>query len=965
MMELRPSFIECVISTPDGGELNRTVEPIFTRLIDEVTSRNSAQYFAVGEGSYFEYQKVYCLVQCTPDISRVQCKECLMNALNYTLQCANSSSGLGSYHNGPSCQTRYGVFPFFDLSSSSRHPVQPTASPPISPQLRTSNIGGTKEFIVRKDYICDDTKGTYTSNGTFSSNLKLAFSNLTTLSSSRIFSNITIGSDAADNVYALYDCRNDISLDLCHRCIEDAIKSILDLCNDQPKEAIVFYEECMLRYANRMIFSTMELTPNYTNCDLVYYTNRDIKEAIKSTLKSLVDEATKESKSSSYYFASKPMIRIVDRYFYFLVQCTPDLSRVQCKECLTNALNFTVESCASDHRLGGHITGPSCEMRYEDKLFFNVSSSNHNYTPRPVKTMSTLTMILLIETEEFSRLNFECDYDKGTYSSNSTFRVNLELAFSNLTALSSSRMFSNVTVGSDADEANKVYALFDCRNDISLDKCHRCIKFAVNNTLDLDRCIYQPKDGVAMYEECTLHYANRMTFSTMELTPNYTYCDSFMFINRPIKMDIKSNLKSLIDEATMNSSSSSNFAIKYVNYTVEEDFYFLVQCTPDLSRVQCKECLTDALNYTVELCGSEDRLGGRIEGPSCKMRYSVDPFFNVSSSVLISTYVTPPPDDHDNLSSDLSPMSSTPVLPPPSTPSEGGRRPSIFCLYCVSSITQATEEEFVRNDWECDDTKGTYTSNGTFSLNLKLAFSNLTALSSSRIFSNVTVGSDDDEANKVYALYDCRNDIPLDKCHRCIEDAIESILDLCNDQPKEAIVIYEECMLRYANRTIFSAMELTPNYTSCALEYYTNRMIKVAIKSNLETLMSKATKEGSSLLSNFATKYVSDIVGDRFFYFLVQCTPDLSKVECKECLTDALNFTVDSCASYNRLGGQIKGPSCQMRYDVKRFFNVSSSDYSSTPMSSKSKAKLSFLIVIICVVFVFALLVKIICRRKS
>ncbi|XP_021738827.1 cysteine-rich receptor-like protein kinase 25 [Chenopodium quinoa] len=141
MMELRPSFIECVISTPDGGELNRTVEPIFTRLIDEVTSRNSAQYFAVGEGSYFEYQKVYCLVQCTPDISRVQCKECLMNALNYTLQCANSSSGLGSYHNGPSCQTRYGVFPFFDLSSSSRHPVQPTASPPISPQLRTSNIG--------------------------------------------------------------------------------------------------------------------------------------------------------------------------------------------------------------------------------------------------------------------------------------------------------------------------------------------------------------------------------------------------------------------------------------------------------------------------------------------------------------------------------------------------------------------------------------------------------------------------------------------------------------------------------------------------------------------------------------------------------------------------------------------------------------------------------------------------------
>uniref|UniRef100_A0A803NAK3 Gnk2-homologous domain-containing protein n=1 Tax=Chenopodium quinoa TaxID=63459 RepID=A0A803NAK3_CHEQI len=311
----------------------------------------------------------------------------------------------------------------------------------------------TKEF-VRNDYICDDTMGTYTSNSTFSSNLKLAFSNLTTLSSSRIFSNVTIGSDEADKVYALYDCRNDISLDKCHRCIEDAIESILDLCNAQPKEAIVMYEECMLRYANRMIFSTMELTPNYTNCDMVYYTNRNIKEAVKSTLESLVDEATKESKSSSY-FASKPMIRIVDRYFYFLVQCTPDLSRVQCKECLTNALNFTVESCASDNRLGAI-------------------------------------------DEEFVRNDWECDDTKGTYTSNGTFSLNLKLAFSNLTALSSSHIFSNVTFGSDDDEANKVYALYDCRNDIPLDKCHRCIDDAIESILDL--CNVQPKEAIVIYE---------------------------------------------------------------------------------------------------------------------------------------------------------------------------------------------------------------------------------------------------------------------------------------------------------------------------------------------------------------------------------------------------------------------------------------------------------------------------------
>uniref|UniRef100_A0A803LBF2 Gnk2-homologous domain-containing protein n=1 Tax=Chenopodium quinoa TaxID=63459 RepID=A0A803LBF2_CHEQI len=112
-----------------------------------------------------------------------------------------------------------------------------------------------------------------------------------------------------------------------------------------------------------------------------------------------------------------------------------------------------------------------------------------------------------------------------------------------------------------------------------------------------------------------------------------------------------------------------------------------------------------------------------------------------------------------------------------------------FCL-CVPLTTQALRE-FWAKEWECDDTRGTYTSNSTFSSNLGIAFSNLTALSSSHIFSNVTVGSDDDKANKVYALYDCRNDIPLDKCHGCIEDAVNSTLDICYKEPKEAVIIYE------------------------------------------------------------------------------------------------------------------------------------------------------------------------------
>lgn len=134
----------------------------------------------------------------------------------------------------------------------------------------------------------------------------------------------------------------------------------------------------MLRYANRMIFSTMELSPNYTNCGGVklLLDRGIIKEAVRSNLESLIDEATKERRpSSSRYFAVKKESNIAERDLYFLVQCTPDLSRAQCKECLMDALNFTVESCASDSRLWGQIRGPSCQMRYDVDPFFNISSA--------------------------------------------------------------------------------------------------------------------------------------------------------------------------------------------------------------------------------------------------------------------------------------------------------------------------------------------------------------------------------------------------------------------------------------------------------------------------------------------------------------------------------------------------------------------------------------------------------------
>lgn len=150
-VELKPFYNDCEISIPDGGELNRIVETTIKGLIDEATSENSSGYFATREKTYFEYQKVYSLVQCTPDLSKEQCKECLVDALNHTLDCANASLMI-SYHHVPSCQMRYDVVRHFFNLSTSTVSVSPMASPPISsPQLKTGH--GVQRLISIQNFV--------------------------------------------------------------------------------------------------------------------------------------------------------------------------------------------------------------------------------------------------------------------------------------------------------------------------------------------------------------------------------------------------------------------------------------------------------------------------------------------------------------------------------------------------------------------------------------------------------------------------------------------------------------------------------------------------------------------------------------------------------------------------------------------------------------------------------------------
>ena len=109
-------------------------------------------------------------------------------------------------------------------------------------------------------YSCSNNVGNYSNNSTYQTNLNTL---LTSLSSHKEidygFYNFSAGQNS-DKVNTIGLCRGDLLPDACRSCVNESRIQLGQLCCNQ-KEAIVWYDDCMLRYSNANIFGTTQLSP--------------------------------------------------------------------------------------------------------------------------------------------------------------------------------------------------------------------------------------------------------------------------------------------------------------------------------------------------------------------------------------------------------------------------------------------------------------------------------------------------------------------------------------------------------------------------------------------------------------------------------------------------------------------------------------------------------------------------------
>ncbi|OAY26011.1 putative receptor-like protein kinase At4g00960 [Manihot esculenta] len=119
-------------------EFDEIWSSLMARIVARASRGSSKVKFATEEANLTPTQKIYALMQCTPDISEHNCSYCLRETLGYY---RSSSYGKQGVHvNKPSCIFRWELYPFYN-SIADAPTLSPSPPPPPPPANNTTTKG--------------------------------------------------------------------------------------------------------------------------------------------------------------------------------------------------------------------------------------------------------------------------------------------------------------------------------------------------------------------------------------------------------------------------------------------------------------------------------------------------------------------------------------------------------------------------------------------------------------------------------------------------------------------------------------------------------------------------------------------------------------------------------------------------------------------------------------------------------
>lgn len=218
--------------------------------------------------------------------------------------------------------------------------------------------------------FCDKLSENFKQTSQYKSNRETLLSSLRDHSSLGTYYKATVGL-SPDTVHGMFLCRGDITKTSCSNCVKTATLEITTNNCTYIKDAIVYYEECMVRYSNVSFSRVVENGPwaaMYSNVSFPDSFLFPFRETLSDKVEKLIILTASKSSLSSltpYYVRDRNKVNEFHGSYTLdtMVQCSPDLHPENCSVCLRLAVQG-VSSCCNNARIAQFFL-PKCFLKYD------------------------------------------------------------------------------------------------------------------------------------------------------------------------------------------------------------------------------------------------------------------------------------------------------------------------------------------------------------------------------------------------------------------------------------------------------------------------------------------------------------------------------------------------------------------------------------------------------------------------
>eukprot|EP01018_Ginkgo_biloba_P008791 Gb_20960 [translate_table: standard] len=210
------------------------------------------------------------------------------------------------------------------------------------------------------------------------------------------------------------------------------------------------------------------------------------------------------------------------------------------------------------------------------------------------------------------------------HPNSATFERNYVVAMKSISAQNDLHRFG---VQKEGNDSNSIYALFQCREDLSHTDCSLC--FSEARTQVSAKCTLYSGGRIYM-DGCFLRYHTRSFFNQTMDAADTKICGSQKSIQPQSFLRSTQKLLNIITTQTL---EKGDFSVGSTDGPSTK-IYALAECWKTLSKPLCRDCI---LNASAKILSCSPSFQGQALNAGCYMRYDTSPFFNLTSQSAAST----------------------------------------------------------------------------------------------------------------------------------------------------------------------------------------------------------------------------------------------------------------------------------------------------------------------------------------